>query len=61
MERPGLTAALDYLRAGDTLVVCELDRRARGAGFPGPGVSLASAPSGVLNKVSVTPARGGLG
>jgi DNA invertase Pin-like site-specific DNA recombinase len=25
-ERPGLTAALDYLRPGDTLVVSNLDR-----------------------------------
>ena len=28
-ERPGLTAALDYLRAGDTLVVWKLDRLGR--------------------------------
>src|SRR5260370_11895745 len=28
-ERPGLTAALDYLRAGDTLVVWKLDRLRR--------------------------------
>jgi len=28
-DRPGLTAALDYLRAGDTLVVWKLDRLAR--------------------------------
>ena len=29
MERSGLTAALDYLRAGDTLTVCQLDRLGR--------------------------------
>ena len=28
-ERPGLVAALDYLRAGDTLVVWKLDRLGR--------------------------------
>ena len=28
-ERPGLTAALDYLRRGDTLVVWKLDRLGR--------------------------------
>ena len=28
-DRPGLTAALDYLRAGDTLVVWKLDRLGR--------------------------------
>jgi DNA invertase Pin-like site-specific DNA recombinase len=28
-ERPGLTAALDYLRSGDTLVVWKLDRLGR--------------------------------
>ena len=28
-ERPGLTAALDYLRPGDTLVVWKLDRLGR--------------------------------
>src|SRR5271165_1728863 len=28
-DRPGLVAALDYLRAGDTLVVWKLDRLAR--------------------------------
>ena len=28
-ERPGLTAALDYLRTGDTLVVWKLDRLGR--------------------------------
>ena len=28
-QRPGLTAALDYLRAGDTLVVWKLDRLGR--------------------------------
>src|SRR5205807_2008168 len=28
-ERPGLTTALDYLRAGDTLVVWKLDRLGR--------------------------------
>lgn len=30
-ERPGLTAALDYLRAGDTLCVWKLDRLGRSA------------------------------
>ena len=29
IQRPGLTAALDYLRAGDTLVVWKLDRLGR--------------------------------
>src|SRR5262245_45874576 len=29
MERPGLAKALDYLREGDTLVVCRLDRLGR--------------------------------
>ena len=31
MERPGVTAALDYLRAGDTLTVCQLEPR---PGYP---------------------------
>ena len=31
--RPGLVEALDHLRAGDTLVLCKLDRLGRSVGL----------------------------
>jgi len=41
-DRPELKAALDYIRAGDTLAVWKLDRLAR-CGRPGAGLNTTAA------------------
>ena len=61
LNRPGLTEALNFVRAGDTLVIWKLDRLGRSVGVPGvPGAHDGAAEGDEEEQVEQPAQRGGV-